>query len=109
MLVDFNRIEEISISKMNGGTGELSAKLYRDAYGKVILCRIHASSSIGLHSHETSDDINYVLSGTGVAVCDGKEERISEGICHICRKGSEHSIINTGEEDLILLTVVEER
>lgn len=45
----------------------------------------------------------------GVAVCDGKEERISEGICHICRKGSEHSIINTGEEDLILLTVVEER
>ena len=57
MLVDFNRIEEISISKMNGGTGELSAKLYRDAYGKVILCRIHASSSIGLHSHETSDGL----------------------------------------------------
>ena len=43
------------------------------------------------------------------AVCDGCEETLTAGVCHVCRKGSEHSIANTGEEDLVLLTVVVER
>ena len=65
--------------------------------------------STRLHKHETSDDINYVVSGTGKAICDGKEVLLNAGTCHICKKGSKHSIINTGNEDLILLTVVVER
>ena len=62
-----------------------------------------------MHRHETSDDINYVLSGTGKAICDGKEEPLSAGTCHACKKGSVHGIVNTGAEDLVLLTVVSER
>ena len=27
-----------------------------------------------MHAHPTSDDINYIMSGTGKAVCDGIEE-----------------------------------
>ena len=52
---------------------------------------------------------NYVLSGNGKATCDGEKEILSPGTCHICKKGSEHSIENTGDEDLILLTIVVER
>lgn len=52
---------------------------------------------------------NYIISGNGKAVCDGKEEQLTAGTCHICRKGSEHSIRNTGDEDLVMLTVVVER
>lgn len=85
----------------------MSAKMYMSENGKIISCSIHPGGSIGLHRHETSDDINYVLSGRGKAVCDGQEEFLSPGICHVCKKGSEHSIINTGNEDLVLLTVVE--
>ena len=80
-----------------------------DEQGKVIISSLHAGGSIGLHRHETSDDINQVLSGKGKAVCDGKEEYLSAGMCHICKKGSEHSIMNIGDEDLVLLTVVTER
>lgn len=109
MLVDFNDIKEITVPGMNNGTGTMSAKMYMDEQGKIIPCSIHTGSSIGLHKHETSDDINYVLSGTGKAVCDGKEEILCAGTCHICKKGSTHSIINTGNEDLVLLTVVVER
>lgn len=65
--------------------------------------------SIGVHKHETSDDINYVLSGNGKATCDGEEEILRPGTCHICKKGSEHSIENTGDKDLVLLTMVIER
>ena len=47
--------------------------------------------------------------GIGKAVCNGQEEILNAGTCHICKKGSEHSISNTGSEDLVLLTFVVER
>ena len=109
MLIDFNEIQANTIPGMNGGTGEMTAKMYMGEHGKIIPCSIHAGGSIGLHKHETSDDINYVLSGSGKAICDGKEEILKKGTCHICKKGSEHSIINTGNEDLLLITIVVER
>lgn len=109
MLIDFNEIKEITIPGMNGGTGMMSAKMFIGEQGKIISTKIHFGGSIGLHKHETSDDINYVISGKGKAVCDGKEEMLSAGICHICKNGSEHSITNTGSDDLVLLTVVVER
>ncbi len=109
MLIDFNDMKEITVSKMNSGTGEISAKMYVDGDGKIIPCRIHKGSSIGMHEHPTSDDINYVISGTGKAICDGKEEILAPGSCHICKKGSSHSIINTGDDDLVILTVVVEK
>lgn len=109
MFINFNEISERTAPCMNHGTGEMSAKMFMDQQGKIIPCRIHAGGSIGMHHHPTSDDINYILSGTGKAVCDGSEEPLFEGVCHICKKGSEHSIINTGDEDLVLLTIVVER
>lgn len=109
MLIDFNEIKEIIVPGMNDGTGMMSAKLHIDEGGKVIPCRIYVGGSIGLHKHETSDDINYVLSGNGKAICDGVEEELTAGCCHICKQGSEHSIINTGDDDLVMLTVVVER
>lgn len=109
MLIDFNAMKEMTVPGMNNGTGSMTAKMHMDEQGKIILCALHAGSSIGLHKHETSDDINYCLSGTGKAICDGKEELLNAGCLHICKKGSEHSIINIGDDDLILLTVVVER
>ncbi|MGN0634964.1 MAG: cupin domain-containing protein [Acutalibacteraceae bacterium] len=109
MLIDFYAMKEITVPGMNNGTGTMTAKMYMDEKGKFILCSIHEGGSIGLHKHETSDDVNFVLSGKGKAMCDGQEEVLGAGTCHVCKKGSEHSIINTGSEDLVLLTVVVER
>lgn len=109
MFINFNEIAERKITGMNGGKGEMSAKMFMSENGKIIPCRIQAGGSIGIHSHQTSDDINYILSGTGKAICDGKEEILMSGVCHICQKGSDHSIINTGIEDLVMLTIVVER
>ncbi len=109
MKIDFNAIEEQTFPGMNGGTGLMSAKMFMNENGKIIPTKIHAGGSIGTHLQKTGDDINYVLSGVGKAVCDGVEETLTAGVCHICPKGSQHSIINTGDEDLVLLTVVVER
>lgn len=109
MIVDFNRAEARTMPGMNGGTGEMSAKMYFDGDIRIIYCRIHPGGSIGLHVQEGGDDVNYVLEGTGKAICDGKEESLARGVCHICKKGSAHSIVNTASDDLVLLTIVTTR
>ena len=108
MLINFDEIEEITIPHLNHGTGEVSAKMSVQKNGKMMVSRISPGSSIGMHNHETSDDINYVVSGTGKAICDGKVEVLAAGVCHYCPKGSSHSIVNTGTEDLVLFTAVPE-
>ena len=105
MRIDFNQIQEMTMPCRNQGTGEMSARFYAGEGGKLISCRIHPGGSIGLHSHPSSDDLHFVLMGTGVAIGDGEEELLEPGVCHICKKGSAHSIQNTGPGDLVLLTV----
>lgn len=61
---------------------------------------------IGLHTQNSGDDLNYILSENGKAVCDGVEEALKPGVMHICPKGSQHTIINTGETDLVMPTMV---
>lgn len=90
---------------MNGG-GSVFANMVMTEDTRIILTRIPPGSSIGEHIQSTGDDVNYVLEGEGKAVCDGKEEILSPGVCHVCPKGSEHSIVNDGEADLILFTTV---
>ena len=51
-------------------------------------------------------DVNFVVSGRGHAVCDGEREELAPGMCHVCPPGSTHAIVNDGEGDLVLWTVV---
>jgi mannose-6-phosphate isomerase-like protein (cupin superfamily) len=109
VLVNFNKTEEALIRGMHGGMGEISAKIYVNEKGKIISCSLRPGSSIGKHRHNTSDDISYGMSGEGVAVCDGREEHLTAGCCHVCPRGSEHSIVNTGNEDLVIFKMMIER
>ena len=106
MFIDFNNMKEITMPGMNDGTGIMTVKMYNDERYRIVPTVIHKGGGIGLHAQTSGDDINYILSGTGKATCDGIEEELKTGVMHICPKGSEHSIINTGEEDLVMLTVV---
>ncbi|WP_363142484.1 hypothetical protein [uncultured Methanobrevibacter sp.] len=44
-----------------------------------------------------------------MAICDDFEEILKAGTCHVCPKGSTHSIINVGDEDLVFYTVVPQK
>ena len=106
MLIDFNNREAATFPGMNNGTGMMTARMYNDDSYRIIPTKIHPGGSIGLHMQESGDDLNYIISGTGKAVCDGTEEELKPGVMHICPQRSEHTIINTGEEDLVMLTLV---
>ena len=106
MLVDFDSADWIEIPHMNGGEGSVFAKMIMTRDTRIILTRIPPRSSIGLHTQNTGDDVNFILEGNGKAICDGKEEILAPGSCHICPKGSEHTIFNDGDKDIILFTSV---
>ena len=106
MMIDFNVTEPMTIPGMNGGTGEMTCRMYSDEKYRIIPTVIHPGGSIGLHVQNSGDDLNYILSGTGKALCNGAEEALKPGVMHICPQGSAHSIINTGNDDLVMLTMV---
>ena len=106
MLIDFDTSDWKEIPHMNGGEGIVFAKMVMTESTRIILTKIPPGSSIGKHLQSSGDDVNYVLDGKGKAICDGKEEILSPSVCHVCPKGSEHSIVNDGDTDLILFTTV---
>jgi quercetin dioxygenase-like cupin family protein len=106
MQIDFSKIETMTFPGMNNGTGMMSVRMYNDDSYRIIPTTIHPGGSIGIHAQASGDDLNYIISGTGKAICNGLEEKLKPGVMHICPKGSEHSIINTGEDDLVMLTIV---
>lgn len=77
----------MTIHGMNNGNGTMTAKMFMDKQVKIIHSCIHKGGSIGTYLHKTSDNINYVISGKGITMCDGEKEILSAGRCHICKKG----------------------
>lgn len=108
MKIDWDTLTAVQIPRLNDGVGMVSAKMFADPAGKIMCSRLPAGTSIGSHRHASSCEINYVIAGTGIAVCDGTEEILQPGMCHYCPQGSTHSICCTGAEDLVLFTVVPE-
>lgn len=106
MLLDFSAMDETVIPNFMGGEGSVQAKMNVDALGKIMHGVLSPGSSIGLHTHETSSEIVYVLSGTGRALYDEGSEPLAPGSCHYCPKGHAHSLICDGDAPLEFFAVV---
>lgn len=108
-MIDFKKVEETVLHEFKGGKGDMLARMYIDNKNRIMKCKLKSGASIGLHRHETSSEIIFIISGTGKAVLDGVEEILTADVCHYCKKGQEHTLINNGEEDLVFYAVVPEQ
>ena len=106
MLIDFSNMEEQVIPGFLGGEGTFRTRMRVDELGKILHGVLEPGSTIGLHTHETSSEIIYILAGTGRVLYDGGDEPLSAGSCHYCPKGHAHSLINDGGELLEFFAVV---
>ncbi len=109
MIIDFNKIDEKVMPNFHKGEKELSTKMYTDENNKIMNGKLVPGASIGLHTHETSSEIIYILSGTGKVLYNGEYEEVRQGLCHYCPKGHTHSLINDSNDDLIFFAVVPEQ
>ena len=106
MLIDFSQMTETILPRFQGGEGDFRAKMHTDALGKILRGVLAPGCSIGLHTHDASSEIIYILSGTGKVLYDGAYEPLGPGSCHYCPKGHAHSLINDGSGDLEFFAVV---
>lgn len=109
MILDFSEMQETVIPQFYGGEKEIRAKMQVDSANKILYGTLPPGGSIGLHTHETSSEIIYVISGTGKVLYDGEYEPVRAGLCHYCPKGHSHSLINDSSQDLVFFAVVPEQ
>ena len=106
MLIEFDKMEEQVIPKFLGGEGVFHTRMRVDELGKIMRGALEPGSSIGLHTHDTSSEIIYILAGKGKVLYDGGYEPLSAGSCHYCPKGHSHSLINDSDALLEFFAVV---
>ena len=106
MKLSFDAIPEKALPKFQGGEGELRARIFADEHNKVLLATLAPGHSVGMHTHETSSEIIYILQGEGESVCQGQTEHLRPGDGQYCPKGASHNLVNVGEGDLVFFAVV---
>lgn len=106
MTLDFDKLEETVLPHFKGGEKEVSARMFADERNRIMRATLKPGASIGMHVHDTSSEIVYVLQGCATVLEEGSEHTLTAGMCHYCPRGESHSVINRGEEDLLLFAVV---
>ena len=62
---------------------------------------LHPGAAIGAHEQK-EDEAYYVVSGTGNYTLDGQTVKVGPGTALLTRKGSTHSLRQTGTQDLVI-------
>lgn len=98
--------------RMRDGEGTVTLTHYftSDQFkARVRLCArldIPPQASIGMHQHDTEDEVYLVLSGSGI-VSDGKTEtRVNPGDAVLTGRGEAHAVRNDGTETLVIVAFI---
>ena len=109
MIFDYSTMEETALEHFKGGENTVYARMFFDGKNRVMLGRLPLGATIGLHTHETSSETVYVVSGTAKFLMDGAEEVVQAGQAHHCPKGHTHMLMNGGAEQVVFFAVVPEQ
>ncbi len=106
MIIDFKSMGEQTLHNFKGGEKDTAVKMFADENNRIMLGRLEPGASIGLHRHEGSSEVIFIMEGCGKVLFEGKYERLEAGDVHYCQNGCEHSLINDSDENLIYFAVV---
>lgn len=111
------RLAEIkdSYPAFHGGRGEVLSRNYFEGLGllplNVEVTVMPPGSNEGSHTHD-ADDADYgpmnemylVISGLGRLIVDGVAADLGPGDAAVALAGTDHDIVNIGEDNLVLVT-----
>lgn len=113
MIIDFEKMDVTILPEFKGGEKEFAANMFFDGTNRIFKGRLIPGASIGMHTHDDSCEVIFVLEGKGTIV--EKEagsdvetaKKVKAGDCLYCQLGNSHSLRNTEEEgDLVFYAVV---
>lgn len=108
MIIDFDKIESITVEGFKGGKGELLMQTFADDDCKIMRQVLLPGTSTGLHRHVQNCELVIVVSGEATIHYDGKTEVATTGQIHYCPRGHEHYIENLTDGNLVYFGVVTE-
>lgn len=106
-------METTVLPAFKGGEKEFSAKMFFDGTNRIFKGTLFPGASIGIHTHEDSCEMIFIISGNGTLLERSQEDQketvssVSSGECLYCPKGHTHSLMNTDpENDLVFYAAV---
>ncbi|TWI67740.1 mannose-6-phosphate isomerase-like protein (cupin superfamily) [Pseudoduganella lurida] len=79
--------------------------LYTTQRSQLVVMTLQAGEEIGAEKHEGHDQFIRVEAGQGKAILDGEEHQLEDGVAVVIPAGTQHNVINTGDEPLRLYTL----
>ena len=98
--------------RMRGGSGSVEIlHVFRteELRGRVRLVarlRLAQGASIGLHRHDSEEEIFYIIAGAGLVNDDGRVTRVKPEDATLTGGGASHSIENQQAEPLEIMAVI---
>ena len=107
MIIKPNDIEASILENFKGGDKHLEAKMFYDGTNRILTrAKLIPGASIGMHTHDDSCEVIFILEGCGSILEEGKRKAVHAGDCLYCPKGGSHSLVNDSEADLVFCAVV---
>lgn len=113
MIIRFDKMDTTILPKFKGGDKEFAANMFFDGTNRIFKGRLIPGSSIGMHTHDDSCEVIFILAGSGTIIEKASDDSeatcssVTAGDCLYCPKGQAHSLRNTSEEgDLLFYAVV---
>jgi len=99
-------------NEMRGGRGAVTMRHYfrkDEIKARCRLCSrliLPAGSSIGMHKHETEDELFIIERGTGIIDDGFRKTEVTAGDAILTGNGEEHALINSGKEPLEVTAII---
>jgi len=79
--------------------------LYTGKYTQLVVMSLLPGEEIGIEVHPAVDQFFRIEEGQAKVIIDGQEHEVYEGFAIIVPAGSQHNVINTGNNPLKLYTL----
>lgn len=79
--------------------------LYTAKHSQLVVMALQPGEDIGMEVHDHVDQFIRIEQGKGKAILNGQEFEVADDFAFIVPAGTEHNLVNTGDEVLKLYTV----
>ena len=112
MIRKANELTKEIRNDMRGGKGAVTIQHYfkkEEIKAKCRLCSrltLPPGASIGMHKHETEDELFIIESGNGIIDTGREKIKVAAGDAVLTGNGEEHALINDGRGPLEVIAII---
>ncbi len=89
----------INIEEKTLASDNFREVLYTTKRSQLVIMTLQAGEEIGMEHHTGHDQFIRVEAGEGIAILDGEEHKLADGVAVVIPAGTEHNVINTSKSE----------